>query len=191
MSRIVRLLVAVSMLLVPMLTLGSAAQAADKYGSTPVASVDITVKDRICNGRPARVEITVSSDAEDAVGPVNGTVEVFLDGKLIKTLKMSDGSFRVSSTSKAFTIPPKQLPLGSHTLEAVLEPDAGSPYQGSSASTSFRIVQCEGGELPDTGGDDDGILPDTGGFWLGLLIIALLLLAIGAYLVRRNRADER
>lgn len=193
MSRIIRLLVTVSMLMVPVLTFGaSTAQAADGYGSTPVASVEITVQDRYCKGRPARAEITVSSDAEDAVGPVSGTVKVYLDGKLIKKMKIDNGSFRTATTtSRTVTIPSKNLPLGQHTVTADLEPEAGSPYQGSSASASFRVVDCDGGVLPDTGGDDDGILPDTGGFWIGLLIIALLLLALGAWLVRRRNADER
>lgn len=186
MSRIVRLLVAVSMLVVPMLTLGAPAQAADNYGSTPVASVDVKIKPDCCHDRPARVDITVSSDAEDAVGPIEGTVKVYLDGKLIKQFPVNgDGS-------KTFYIPFKDLTLGGHVLEAVLVPAADSPYQGSADSQSFRVVHCErGGQLPDTGGDDDGILPDTGGFWIGLLIIALLLLAAGAWLVRRGRADAR
>lgn len=191
MSRIVRLLVALSMLVVPMLALGSpAAQAADTYGSTPVASVDIKIKPDCCADRPARVDVTVSSDAAEAVGPIEGDVTVYLDGKQIKKLRFSDGSFRTTA-SKTFYIPFKDLTIGRHTITAEFVPDADSPYQGSSASQSFRVVHCERGELPDTGGDDDGILPDTGGFWIGLLIIALLLLAAGAYLVRRGRADAR
>lgn len=54
--------------------------------------------------------------------------------------------------------------------------------------------KCVGGNCP-TGGPGDnagpgGPLPDTGGFWIGLVPIGLLAVAMGVYLVARGRRRE-
>lgn len=195
MTRIGRILIAFGLLLGALLVGGtSPAGAATGYGASFATRLQIKIQTDCCFGLPAAVELNVSSDATArpssnrggsfrAIGDFTGSARVLLDGKLIKEVPVgADGK-------AAFEIPFNVLKVGSHVVAAEYVPASDSVYQGSSASRAFNVIHCHPGnddKLPNTG----GILPTTGGPWLGIIVIAVLLLLLGAWLMRRKNSEE-
>lgn len=195
MSRITRIVVALAVLLTATL-LGSngPATAATGYGAS--YSTRLTVKVDALRGydKPIRIKLQVSSDAAGrtssnrggsfrAVGDFTGTAAVSIDGAAARTVDIA------ANGAADLDIPCSSLKPGAHTVSAAYTPASDSVYQSATGSTGFTsTLHCVPAKAKTT--KHDGGLPTTGGPWLGILAIALLLLLLGAWLVRRKTAEN-
>ncbi len=195
MSRIIRTVVALAILLAATLMAGNGpATAANGYGAS--YSTRLTVKVQALRGFdiPIKILLQVSSDATArpssnrgaaarAIGDFTGTADVSIDGGAARTVNIAaDGS-------ADFDIPCNSLKVGDHAITAKYTPAADSMYQSASGSNAFTVTAHCVAAKAQSSTKHNGGLPTTGGPWVGIIGLALLMLLAGSWLLRRKTAD--
>lgn len=183
----------------------------DDYPASVVTRTEVRAKSPVKFGASSTAKVTVRSDA----GGPTGSVAFSLDSKVFATERLDARSSAQVEVPAALLTPgthevrASYLPTAgsrwqpsSRTDEIVVRgsgnrvaaKQAAAPADPSDRDvatdrTQREAVAAAAVRAGDDGGDAGGFteLPDTGGVWLGLIVLGLVAVGLGAFVVRRSR----
>lgn len=187
--RVLLLVVGVAVLATP------TAQAEDSVASPPsvVTRLQVTATSPVPAGRALAVRAGVAPAAAanpaDVTLPLVGEVRFALDGEAFAAVPVRrDGTAPV-------TVPESLLDRGTHRIRATYVPEAGSGYLASSGTTEIEVRACRSERCRQARASlshgDDGLLAGASGLVLGVALLAIVFLGLGAGIVLAGRGLDR